>query len=261
MARNRRRHPKRAMRLPVTARTLRRAATAVAVAATGVAAIWTLATVLDRPIRAVTLSGEFERVAPIQVEASLGDLQGMGFLSADLDSLRARVEALPWVDEARVQRRWPGELQVIITEQTPAARWKESGLLNTRGQLFLPETRHVYAELPALAGPAGSETVVARRYLDMRGPLVERGQLLTGVRLDDRGAWRLSLGGGMEVRLGRQSVDERFERFLQNVIPVLASRENRAAYVDMRYTRGFAIAWNGSRLPTAPGNKGKRKDV
>lgn len=261
MARNRRRRPKRSMRLPVTVKTLRRSATAVAFAATGVAGIWALASVLDRPIRAVTLSGEFERVAPIQVEASLGELQGIGFLSADLESLRARVEALPWVDEARVQRRWPGEIQVIITEQTPAARWKESGLLNTRGQLFLPETRHAYAELPALAGPEGSETTVARRYLDMRGPLVERGQLLTGVRLDDRGAWRLSLGGGMEVRLGRQDVDERFERFLQIVVPILASREDRAAYVDMRYTRGFAIAWDGSRVSAVTDNKGKQKDV
>ena len=93
MARNRRRHPKRAMRLPVTARTLRRAATAVAVAATGVAAIWTLATVLDRPIRAVTLSGEFERVAPIQVEASLDRLATLHQEAQDIIELSTNITA------------------------------------------------------------------------------------------------------------------------------------------------------------------------
>ena len=58
-------------------------------------------------------------------------------MSADLDAIQRAVEALPWVDHARVQRHWPNGLHVQVSEQTAAARWGESGLLNTRGELFV----------------------------------------------------------------------------------------------------------------------------
>jgi cell division protein FtsQ len=261
MARNRKRQKRTEWRMPVTDALLRQVGSIVIVAAAGGAVLWGLTTALDRPIRAVTLSGEFERVSPIRVEAALGDLRGVGFLSADLDALQRRVAELPWVDEVRVQRRWPGELQVLITEQVPAALWRDSGLLNVRGELFLPETRWDYAELPALSGPAGSEADVARRYLDMRGPLAEAGQLLTGLSLDDRGAWRIELGSGLEVRLGRQQVEQRFRRFVDVVIPLLAAADQGAGYVDMRYSRGFAIAWSAAGEPANNQTTGIKQDV
>ncbi|MGD8695822.1 MAG: cell division protein FtsQ/DivIB [Gammaproteobacteria bacterium] len=261
MARNRKRQKRTEWRMPVTDALLRQVASIVVLAAAGGAVLWGLATALDRPIQAVTLSGEFERVSPIRVEAALGDLRGVGFLSADLDALQRRVAELPWVDEVRVQRRWPGELQVLITEQVPAALWRDSGLLNVRGELFLPETRWDYAELPALSGPAGSEADVARRYLDMRGPLAEAGQLLTGLSLDDRGAWRIELGSGLEVRLGRQQVEQRFRRFVDVVIPLLAAADQGAGYVDMRYSRGFAIAWSPAGEPANNQTTGMNQDV
>jgi cell division protein FtsQ len=261
MARNRKRQKRPEWRMPVTDALLRQVGSIVIVAAAGGAVLWGLATALDRPIRAVTLSGEFERVSPIRVEAALGDLRGAGFLSADLDALQRRVAELPWVDEVRVQRRWPGELQVLITEQVPAALWRDTGLLNVRGELFLPETRWDYAELPALSGPAGSEADVARRYLDMRGPLAEAGQLLTGLSLDDRGAWRIELGSGLEVRLGRQQVEQRFRRFVDVVIPLLAAADQGAGYVDMRYSRGFAIAWSPAGDPANNQTTGMNQDV
>lgn len=261
MVRNRPRGARRRWKLRIPEAVLARIASVLMVAAFGAALVWVLAAVLDRPIRAVTLSGDFQRVSPLKVEAALGDLAGVGFLTADLDALRERVAALPWVDEARVQRRWPGELLVVISEQVPAARWRDTGLLNVRGELFLADTRHEYAELPALSGPDGSEAEVARSYLDMRGPLAEAGQLLMGVSLDPRGAWRLMLANGMEVRLGRQQTDVRFDRFVRFVLPILASSETGAGYVDMRYTRGFAIAWQQPGGGEDNNTTGNDKDV
>jgi hypothetical protein len=85
-------------------------ASIVAVLAVGGTIVWGVLTALDRPIDTVALSGQFERVTPIQVEAALGDLTGVGFLSADLERLREQVEELPWVDEPRVQRQWPAQI-------------------------------------------------------------------------------------------------------------------------------------------------------
>ena len=44
---------------------------------------------------------------------------------------------MPWVDAVSVQRAWPRGLHVLVIEQVAAARWGETGLLNTRGELFV----------------------------------------------------------------------------------------------------------------------------
>ena len=262
MARNRRRtRPERtrSWKLPVAA--LRRSAMALGIAAGLAVAAWAGAALLDRPIRVVKVSGSFERVTPVQVEAALGDIAGMSFLDVDLEVLRERVEALEWVDDAVVRRHWPGELRVAVTEQVPAARWRQDGLLNTRGELFLTGARHIPVELPALAGPEGTEQQVARRYLEMKGPLAQTGRILTAVKLDARGAWDITLDGELEVRFGRNDLDGRFRRFIEVVTPILVAANRPAEHVDLRYGRGFAVAWSSPAGTENVRAKDTNKDV
>jgi cell division protein FtsQ len=144
-----------------------------------------------------------------------------------------------------VQRAWPRGLRVVVTEQVPAARWGENGLLNTRGELFITGARHIPLELPRLSGPEGTETTVARRYLAAQGRLVEAGMRLAALRLDARGAWELDLDNGVTVRLGRKQVDERFDTFIRTALKIVAQRATDIAYIDMRYANGFAVGWRG----------------
>lgn len=198
---------------------------------------------LDQPIRIVSVEGKFQRVSPVQVEQAVTTGMNAGFMTVDLAAVRERVQALPWVDQARIRRRWPNGLRVEVTEQVAAARWGESGLLNTRGELFLREARHVPPELPRLKGPEGTEWQVAQRYLSAQGRLIEAGTRLTALELDARGAWQLELANGIEVRLGRREVEERLDRFIQTALPLMGPRAREVDYIDMRYSNGFAIGW------------------
>jgi len=208
-----------------------------------------LAIGLDQPVRRIVIDGPFERVSPVEVEqVARGALRG-GFVSADLDRLRIAVEALAWVDRARVQRLWPDRVRVEIVEQQAAARWGEDGLLNTRGELFASGARHIPPELPRLEGPPGTEWQVAQRYLAIQGRLVEQGLRIGALRLNARGAWELDLANGVTVRLGRRQVDERMDRFVQVAAQVIAGRAAEIAYVDMRYSNGFSIGWRRDRRP------------
>lgn len=215
---------------------------ALVLAALGVTA-WGAALALDRPIRQVLVHGPFERVSVLQVEAALGDLREQGFLGVELDDVRARIVAIDWVDDAVVRRRWPAEVEITVIEQVPAARWRERGLLNTRGELFVRDSRHVPADLPHLSGPEDSEQLVARRYLDARARLATVGLGLRAVELDARGAWRMELSNGFELRLGRESFDARLDRFVRVAAPLLTPRATTVDYVDLRYSRGFAVGW------------------
>ena len=198
---------------------------------------------LDQPVRYVEVEGTFQRVTPIQVEAAVAEGLNAGFMTVSLSALRERVQQLDWVDRANVGRRWPDTVIVRVTEHQAAARWGENGLLNVRGELFTEDAQHSFAELPSLAGPPGTERDVARRYLAVRGELADAGLTLESLELDERGAWRLKLGGGQEIRLGRRDIDERLYRFFKVVAPALAADLKRVDYVDLRYTNGFAVGW------------------
>ena len=212
-----------------------------------------LALALDRPIRRVMIEGPFQRVAPPEIEAAVAESVKGRLATVDLDDLRGRIERIEWVDVAVVRRRWPDALRVEVTEQVPAARWNDTGLLNARGELFLRNARYVPPELPSLEGPEGSEQQVAQLYLEAQGRFTEAGLRLAGVRLDERGAWEVALANGVRVRLGRLAVAERLERFLAVAGPLVARRPAEIRYVDMRYTNGFSVGWNArSALAVAP---------
>jgi cell division protein FtsQ len=203
--------------------------------------------VLDQPVRNLVVEGTFQRVTPLQIEAAVMNDLDAGFVSVDLGELRRRVKAIDWVDRVNVGRSWPDTLIVRITEHQAAARWGENGLLNVRGELFTEQAQHQLPELPQLAGPRGSEREVARRYLAVRGKLAEADLTLKSLSMDERGAWLLVLGSGQEIRLGRRDIDERLYRFFDVVAPALATDLPRVAYVDLRYTNGFAVGWRDER--------------
>ncbi len=155
---------------------------------------------LDRPISSIEISGPFQRVSALQIEEAISTEIGQGFVGADLDHIHAEIIALPWIDQARVARRWPSRISITVTEQIPAAVWGESGLLNTRGELFVNAARHPPAELPRLSGPDSRSADVATRYLEVRDRLIPVGLDLRRVHLDARGSWEMTLQNGIEVR-------------------------------------------------------------
>src|SRR5215468_9986955 len=113
------------------------------------AVTWTL----DQPIESVAVSGRFQRVAPMDVERVVRQsVRGAGLLSVNLDAVRQAIHTVPWVDAVSVQRAWPRGLHVLVIEQVAAARWGETGLLNTRGELFSRNEHHMPPELAELSG-------------------------------------------------------------------------------------------------------------
>jgi cell division protein FtsQ len=213
---------------------------------------------LDRPVRVISIDGSFQRVSPGQIEKAVAPFAHEGFMSANLADIQRAVETLPWVDHARIARRWPNSLRVTVIEQTAAARWGESGLLNTRGELFVRAAAHVPAELPRLSGPEGTQSQVAQRYLSVQGRMLEAGMRIAALRLDERGAWEMDLDSGVTVRLGRRDVEERIDRFIHTASQVIAHRLTEVNYVDMRYSNGFAIGWRNSGTPVS--GPGKHPD-
>ena len=211
-----------------------------------VAALLALGWLLNQPIQRVVVSGRLQRVSAMDVEKVVrSHLGNAGLVTVNLGDISRGLNGLPWVANAAVERSWPRGLRIEITEQTAVARWNNSGLLNADGELFVSDSRFMPPELPWLQGPVGSEGEVTQRYLGSQGRLTEIGMRLATLELDARGAWNMTLDNGVVVRLGRQRMDERFDRFMQAAAKLVSQRATDIAYVDMRYSNGFAIGWKG----------------
>ena len=171
---------------------------------------------------------------------------GQGLAGVDLARVAEAVEQIPWVNQASVARSWARALSVQVVEHTPVARWGEGGLVNDRGEMFVHDARHVPPELPELVGPEGKQALMTERYLAAAPRLIGAGMRLQRLTLDARGAWEMALDNGVTVRLGREQVDERFERFMHAAVRTVAANAGEIAYVDLRYANGFAVGWRSA---------------
>ncbi|WP_193222271.1 cell division protein FtsQ/DivIB [Alkalilimnicola sp. S0819] len=194
------------------------------------------------PLRGVSLQGELRHVDEAALREAMSVHLGRGMLGLDMDAIRRAVEALPWVERAAARRLWPGTLLLEVREQQALGRWGEAALVSVEGELFRPEAASVPEGLPALHGPDVEAARVASRYLALRERFDQVGLALTGLSLDARDSWRLTLADGARLELGSEETERRVSRFLR-VWPRLDSGERGLARVDLRYPHGFAVAW------------------
>ena len=86
----------------------------------------------------------------------------------------------------------------------------------------------------------------------MSDQLVGYGLGFAGLSLEERGAWTLTLTNGIEVVLGRDQVEERFERFIAVYENRLAARVDEVSRIDARYSNGVAVQWKSDVAQAAP---------
>ena len=76
-----------------------------------------------------------------------------------------------------------------------------------------------------------------------------------------RRAWQVQFDHGPLLRLGRQDLDRRLQRFAGVVSTQLHGLLGHMQSVDMRYTNGFAVQWNPDYKPNLqPGREAYGKE-
>ncbi|MFC4259369.1 cell division protein FtsQ/DivIB [Marinobacter lacisalsi] len=198
---------------------------------------------MDRQFMHVEVAGPLKGESRNALERHAGQWLGKSFFTTDLADIKVSLEQRPWVESAAVRREWPDRLVVEIREHKPLAYWNDRQLISRTGEVFLPRNREVAGVLPRLRGPEGRSREVIDRGRVMANALDARGIGFAGIALEERGAWTLTLTNGIEVALGRDQVEERFERFLTVYGERLASRADQVERIDARYTNGVAVRW------------------
>lgn len=187
-------------------------------------------------LRAVELTTVPQHLDVVQLRAVVAQVRG-NFFTVDLRRTRQSLEQLPWVRRASVHRKFPWMLQVELEEHIALARWNQSELVNTYGEVFHAETKE---RLPVFSGEAHRSHEVAQAYGEMNQQLQPLQRQIKRITLSPRLAWQLELDDGLQVALGREAIAERLARFVR-AYPSSVAAIPGVRQVDLRYRDGFAV--------------------
>src|SRR5258708_1587206 len=202
------------------------------------------------PLRDLQLTGDVAHVTREQVEAVVArELRG-NFFTVDLGQARAAFEKLPWVRTVNVRRRWPDRLEFSIEEHRPLARWGSTALVSAQGEVF---EAAINTTLPVLLGPEGSAPEVVSHFQAFEHALEPVGRHIAQVTLSARRAWILKLDDGTVLELGRDNLECRLAGVVAAYERTVARLPQPSAYIDLRYTNGFAVRspglkWTRSKI-------------
>ncbi|MEJ0063067.1 MAG: cell division protein FtsQ/DivIB [Alphaproteobacteria bacterium] len=135
------------------------------------------------------------------VMAALQAKRGMPIMAIDPASMLERLQALPWLSSAMVERRLPHTLYIRLIERQPVARWQyrnQIQVIDMDGKT-LPARADDFARLPLIVGEGAAERAVDLLAELAAYPNLQK-QLHAAVHVGNR-RWDLALESGITIRL------------------------------------------------------------
>ena len=146
--------------------------------------------------------------------AVVEDLRGTPVLRVDTDAAEDALEAIPWVEDARVTTDFPHRVQIEIKERTPVVAFRAADdrhrVIDTEGRVLdvLDGQPTEYLQLTSAEPPVLAAGQFAPRGFAAAASLVQALTPQMARRAEsvavtpDGGDLRLALRGGIEVRFG-----------------------------------------------------------
>lgn len=127
---------------------------------------------------------------------------GDPIMAFDLEKTRDRLEALPWIESAAVERRLPGIVRVRIVEREPIALWQRKGRLSLVGRNGRPITGQDlgrFRDLLVIVGKDAPSHAINLLIMMASEPDLRK-RVRAAVRVGAR-RWNLKLDNGIDIRL------------------------------------------------------------
>lgn len=162
------------------------------------------------------------------------------YFSVDVDAVQLKIESLPWVYQASIRKIWPDSLRIYIQEQPVIALWNNDRLLNEHGSTFDADILMAPQSLVKLYGPDDRIALVLEKYNAINSLLSSNGYTISSIRLNLRNALTVNLASGIALKLGREDMLARIQRYI-DFVTVL--EKDKIVYIDLRYDTGFSVGW------------------
>ena len=202
-------------------------------------------------IKEIVVEGRANTPEPI-LRAALGFGKGDPIIGFSLEQARMRIEKLPWVAHATVERRLPDTVVVALTERRPFAIWQNQGkyaLIDRDGQQVTDEAVAKFRDLPLIVGPGAP--AAARVLLDAltERPVIQS-HVVAASRISER-RWDLHLKNGTNIMLPEGHEIEALDRLLV-LQQETALLERPLQAIDMRLGDRLVLRPQPSGPPEKP---------
>jgi cell division protein FtsQ len=190
--------------------------------------------------------------------------RGSPMFAFDPEAAKARLEALPWVRSASVQRLLPGTVAVRLEERQPLALWQNQGtfrLIDERGETIPVERLDYFSGLLVVVGE--DAPAHAGQLLDLIATQPDlKGRVKAAVRVGGR-RWNLRLDNDIDVALPEEEPAAAWARLAdyERTGRILA---RDVKFLDLRLPDRLVVRRGTSAPPPAPakgtGGKGAAAD-
>ncbi|KTR05093.1 cell division protein FtsQ [Aureimonas ureilytica] len=120
----------------------------------------------------------------------------------DAEAARKAIEAMPWIESAKIEKEYPNHVKITLVEKKPFALWqrdKDLWIVDRDGKEIVPYATTRFTDLPFVVGPGAARE--ATDILDKMALVPELDQRIKAyVRVGDR-RWDLRLDNGVVIRL------------------------------------------------------------
>ena len=212
------------------------------------------------PMKHISVEGELRNTQPSQVQKAIAEVvSSSNILRVDISKAVAAAQALPWVENATVNRKWPDTLEVHVNERVVQARWNDDMWLDQSGvTLELPEYEN--ESLPRMRGGSGAGQEVLAKYRTMERKFFRSGLKILELSKSERDSWEFqvqvvstdekashdkteSAEPSIRVILGSADLEKRSDRFLRLYSELFHSVADQISIIDMRYPDGISVRW------------------
>lgn len=189
------------------------------------------------------------------VLGALGAARGTPILEISPSEAKARLEALPWIRSAAVERLLPDTLFVRITERQPLALWQRKGkleLIDREGMVVAVPSLDEFSDLIILVGDDAPKAASALLEMLASEPAL-RSHVSAAVRVGGR-RWNLKLDNGIDVALPEENVGAAWHQLAQlDRTDGLLKRD--ILMVDLRLPDRLVLQVPEAAKPVAPTKK------
>lgn len=162
---------------------------------------------------------------------------GYPLVAIPLDDIRDRLEQLPWVRYAVVDRQLPSTLSVHIVERTPAALWqhdKQLKLVDPEGQVIETNDLSPFQNLVIMVGKdIPLYTNYLLNLLNSEESLKDR--VSSFIRVGER-RWNVQLRNGIMILLPEEETETAWHRLAQLQHEKNLLNDEDIESIDLRFT-------------------------
>jgi cell division septal protein FtsQ len=114
--------------------------------------------------------------------------------------------------------------------------------------IVYPADTGSFSHLPVVHAANHQPAWVLEQFYRLEAQFISVDERLMALHADSRGALDLELINGLQIKLGRGSIDHKIDRLVSIYQQQILPRREQIQRLDLRYSNGFAVAWKKEAL-------------